>query len=82
MLATSIGLDCLPSYMRRETLTVHGMSCNGCERSVVNALQSLDGVQKAEADHESASVEVVAEDDVDDDALTAASENAGYEVVA
>jgi copper chaperone len=66
--------------MRREQLTVRGMSCNGCERSVVNALQSHDGVQRAEADHESHDVEVVVADDVDHETLTTAVENAGYEV--
>jgi len=31
--------------MERKTISVIGMSCNGCEENVENALQSLDGVE-------------------------------------
>lgn len=57
------------------------MSCNGCERSVTNALRALDGVKRADADHESDTVEIVVEDDLTDEKLTAAIHDAGYEVV-
>lgn len=57
------------------------MSCNGCERNVENALKSVDGVRRAEADHETNTVEVVV-DDVSDDALSSSVRDAGYEVVA
>jgi copper chaperone len=66
--------------MKRETISVSGMSCNGCEQNVENALQNLDGVNRVEADHEGETVEVVANDDVSDDELTAAIRDAGYEV--
>ncbi|WP_225334307.1 heavy-metal-associated domain-containing protein [Halomicrobium urmianum] len=65
-----------------ETLDVTGMSCDGCEQNVVNALESTDGVESAEADHESGTVEVVLGDDVDDETLESAVDHAGYEVVA
>ncbi len=65
-----------------ETLDVTGMSCNGCEQNVVNALESTDGVESAEADHEAGTVDVVLEDDVDDQKLENAVDQAGYEVVA
>lgn len=68
--------------MERRTLSVTGMSCDGCERTVTNALGSLDGVNRVEADHEADTVEVVAADSVDDDDLRAAIERAGYEVTA
>lgn len=57
------------------------MSCNGCERNVENALKSVDGVRRAEADHETNTVEVVV-DDVSDDDLSSSVRDAGYEVVA
>lgn len=63
-------------------LDVSGMSCNGCEQSVEEALESLDGVNSAEADHEGATVEVVTDGSVSDSALENAVQNAGYEVVA
>jgi copper chaperone len=68
--------------MERRTIAVSGMSCDGCERNVESALGNLAGVNRTEADHESDTVEVVVEDDVDDDEITAAIEQAGYEVTA
>ena len=68
--------------MERKTLSVTGMSCNGCEQNVENALQGLDGVSRVEADHEADTVNVVVDDAVTDDDLTAAIEGAGYDVAA
>ena len=68
--------------MERKTISVAGMSCNGCEQNVKNALQSLEGVNRVAADHEADTIEFVAEDDVADDDIEAAIENAGYDVTA
>jgi copper chaperone len=68
--------------VKRETLSVTGMSCNGCEQNVENALQNIDGVTRVDADHEGDTVEVVVEDDVADDDLHTAIERAGYDVAA
>jgi len=68
--------------MKRETISVTGMSCIGCEQNVENALQKLDGVTRVEADHEDETVEVVTEDDVSDADVRAAVERAGYDVAA
>ncbi|AUV84526.1 heavy metal transporter (plasmid) [Salinigranum rubrum] len=68
--------------MERKTISVTGMSCNGCERNVETALQNLDGVSRVDADHEANTVDVVLEDGVSDDDVTAAIEQAGYDVVA
>ena len=68
--------------MKRETISVSGMSCNGCEQNVENALQNLDGVSRVEADHEGDTVEVVIDDGVADDDIHAAIERAGYDVTA
>jgi len=46
--------------------------------AIANALNTLDGVSRAEAD----TVEVVADDSVTDDDIHAAIEQAGYEVTA
>ena len=56
------------------------MSCNGCEQNVENALQNIDGVTRVDADHEGDTVEVVVEDNMVDDDLHAAIEQAGYDV--
>ena len=68
--------------MERKTLSVTGMSCNGCEQNVENALQGLDGVSRVEADHETDTVDIVVDDSVSDNDLTAAIEGAGYDIAA
>lgn len=60
-----------------ETLTVSGMSCAGCEQNVEDALESVDGVEAAEADRETDSVTV--EGELFADALVRAVEDAGYD---
>ncbi|MEZ3117116.1 heavy-metal-associated domain-containing protein [Halobaculum sp. MBLA0147] len=58
-------------------LSVTGMSCGNCEASVVEALEGVDGVESATADHEADRATV----EGDADALDAivAVEDAGYE---
>lgn len=57
-------------------LTVEGMSCGGCEANVVEALESVEGVTDAEADHETN--EATVEGDASTDDLVSAVEDAGY----
>lgn len=61
--------------MSRE-LTVEGMSCGGCEQNVVDALEAVEGVKEANADHESDSATV--EGEAADAELLGAVEDAGY----
>jgi copper chaperone len=68
--------------MKRETISVSGMSCTGCEGNVESALQQLEGVTRVEADHEGDTVEVVVDDDVSDGDVRTAIERAGYDVAA
>jgi copper chaperone CopZ len=58
------------------TLTVEGMSCEGCERTVEDALKTVAGVENAQADRTSNSATV--EGDADTDALVNAVTDAGY----
>jgi len=68
--------------MERKTISVTGMSCTGCEQNVENALQTVEGITRVDADHEGDTVEVVAEDGVAAADIEAAIENAGYDVAA
>ncbi|MFB6119393.1 heavy-metal-associated domain-containing protein [Halosegnis sp.] len=68
--------------MQRTTISVSGMACDGCEQNVETAVETLDGVNRVEADHTADTVEVVRADDVADDDLHAAIERAGYDVSA
>lgn len=66
----------------RVTIKVDGMTCGGCESSVKNALERLDGVQVVEASHQDGSVELLFDPErVDREALAGAIEEAGYDVV-
>lgn len=67
--------------MQSATLTVSGMTCGGCVRSVTNLLQALDGVAKADVsleaqravvDYDAAKVSVAQ--------MKSAIEDAGFEV--
>ena len=62
------------------TLTVEGMSCGSCEATVVDALESVDGVTAAAADHETDSA--TAEGDADPLDLVVAVDEAGYDAQA
>lgn len=64
--------------MGRTTLTVEGMACGGCEANVEEAVGALEGTESVEADTESDTVEIVG--DLEDDAVRAAIEDAGYSV--
>lgn len=61
-------------------LNVEGMSCDGCERNVVTALEAVPGVENAVANHEQGIATV--EGDADADLLVSAVENAGYDASA
>lgn len=58
------------------TLTVEGMSCEHCEETVTDALQSVDGVSAASVDRDAGTATV--DGDADVSALVHAVEDAGY----
>ena len=60
-------------------ILVAGMMCAHCEAHVKKALEGLDGVKEATADHESGVVTLKTEKEVSIDAIKAAIEDAGYE---
>jgi copper chaperone CopZ len=68
------------SKMAKTTvLNVPDMTCGHCELTVKEALDGLDGVRSAKADHVTGNVEVSYEEDkVTDEQLLGAVEEAGY----
>ena len=60
------------------TYTVPGMSCSHCEAAVRGELEKVDGVASVDVELESKRV-TVAGDALDDAALRAAIDEAGYE---
>jgi len=63
-----------------ETIDVQGMSCDGCEETVKDALGDVPGVTDATADRETGSATV--EGDAERAALVEAVEQAGYDASA
>lgn len=66
--------------MERRSYTIEGMSCTGCEENVEESVGNVPGVTGAEADHESGTLTVESEDNVREDQVTDAVEDAGYRV--
>ncbi len=68
---------------RKETNTmkikVNGMMCAHCEAHVKKALEAIDGIQEAVASHEENQVTITNSKDIDEAAIKAAVEEAGYE---
>lgn len=64
----------------QKVISVKGMTCSHCEDRVKKALEQLDGVQSAFADHKSGKVKVTLKAPVDDSKLKAAIEEQGYKV--
>lgn len=58
------------------TITVEGMSCEGCEQTVEEALRGVAGVSDVVVDREAGQADV--EDDADIAALVGAVKDAGY----
>ncbi|MET9780931.1 heavy-metal-associated domain-containing protein [Nocardiopsis alba] len=60
--------------------TVEGMSCGHCVNSVTEEVTGVSGVTDVKVDLESKKVTVTAEGPIDDAAVRAAIDEAGYEV--
>jgi copper chaperone CopZ len=69
--------------MARIALSISGMTCDHCRKSVADALNGVDGVWAASVDLEAGSAEVDYDDTrADAAALIAAVEAAGYSAAA
>ncbi len=63
-----------------KTYEVHGMMCHHCENAVKTALENIDGISEAIADHTQNKVTVKFASPVDDDVIIKAITDEGYEV--
>ena len=64
----------------QKTLHIEGMMCPRCEAHVKKALEAIEGVTSATADHTTDTATVTLSADVSDDILRAAVEAEGYTV--
>jgi copper chaperone CopZ len=68
------------SAMEQRTYTVTGMTCGHCRMAVADEVGALPGVSAVEVDLDTGRVTVTGEG-ISDDAVAAAVDEAGYEVV-
>lgn len=69
------------SSKMKVTLKVKGMMCPHCEARVKSALEEINGVDSAIADHKKGTAVVTLKEDVSIDTLKSAVENQGYNVI-
>ncbi len=67
--------------MAEQTYTVSGMTCGHCVQSVSSEVAKVAGVTGVDVDLATGRVRVDSDEPVDDSAVRAAVEEAGYEVV-
>lgn len=63
-------------------INIEGMSCMNCAHHVEEGLKAVSGVHSVKVDLAAKTASVCAMDNVSDEALKAAVEDAGYEVTA
>lgn len=76
-----INFNITEENVMKKTLKVEGMMCAHCEGRVKSALEEIAGVASASASHESGTVVVELNGDVNDDALKEKIEAQGYKVL-
>ena len=68
--------------MKEMTIKVEGMKCNGCSLGLEGALEDLDFVASAEADHTTEIAKMTLSAEPDKDQINKAVEGLGFKVVA
>lgn len=67
--------------MKELVIKVKGMVCNGCENRVQNALETIQGVEKAVADHNKSIVTVTLSEEIEKNIIEDKIEDIGFEVI-
>ena len=62
------------------TITVSGMTCGHCVKSVTEELSKIAGVKEVKVDLESGNVDITSESELAKADLTHAIQEAGYEI--
>ena len=63
-----------------QNYTVTGMTCGHCVMSVTEEVQEIPGVENVEVVLQTGNLSVTSSEPVDDDAVKAAVEDAGYQL--
>ncbi len=65
----------------KKTIKVDGMHCNHCKMRVEKALKALTGVSSAVVNLEAKTAEIESSTEIDDAAIAAAVDDAGFKVI-
>ena len=66
--------------MKEITIKVDGMVCSGCENRLKNALETINGVVKVMASHETGMVKITFHDELDPSLIEQKIEDIGFTV--
>lgn len=66
--------------MKETIIKVDGMVCNGCEKRVENALQTIEGVKNVIADHTKGIVTIISSNVVTDTEMKEKIVDLGFDV--
>ncbi|PRY54027.1 copper ion binding protein [Knoellia remsis] len=66
--------------MSTQTFTVTGMTCGHCVASVTEEVSEIAGVENVDVDLATGAVTVTSSEPLEDDAVRAAVEEAGYQL--
>lgn len=67
--------------MKEIILNVEGMSCEGCENRIKNAVSNIEGVESVEASHQEKKVKINLTKDVDINTIKETITDLDFEVV-
>lgn len=67
--------------MKEIILNVEGMVCNGCENRVKNAVETIDEVSSVVADHQTGTVIITLNKEIEKSKLEEKIEDIGFKVV-
>ena len=67
--------------MKKISLKVNGMVCNGCENRVINALKDIEGIESVSANHNSETVIVTSKEEIEEKIIEETIENLGFEII-
>lgn len=67
--------------MKEIKIKVNGMVCEGCENRVKNAVATIDGVERIEANHKIGMVTVVLNKEIERSVIEEKIDDLGFEIV-
>ncbi len=67
--------------MKEIKIKVNGMVCEGCENRVKNALSTIDGIEKVEANYKTGDVIVFSNKEIEKEVIEEKIDDLGFEVI-